>query len=361
MKELFGQTILVVILLCASVALVGSMTGWIDFGRVIKTSLLSPTATGPQHSASNSVSTQPPAEPKAPEPKPKHSASNSLSAQPPAEQKSPEPSPIIPAVTAPVAAPTERQAIEQRPSEQQVAAQAAPPAPEARAARPPILETGYDQLKGLGREANGYGLYSYGVLTAASPRSAAFLAEIFKSMPSIGDTAAARTQVNIFYVPTKKDKVANLAALVEASRGDQTKMAVRYSEAMYDYKMARAILIHLCNPPPKPMTSLCKSPMSGGPYILTNARPASSLEPVPPPFLFVDLSDINPHAYPEFISAFRAVAKQEDLTDDAKLHSLRLKVLNLALTAADWSSKAKRPVIDIVHSFDSLPDGQAFR
>jgi len=94
---------------------------------------------------------------------------------------------------------------------------------------------------------------------------------------------------------------------------------------------------------------------------LANARPASSLEPVPPPFLFVDLSDINPSAYPEFISAFRAVVKQEDVTDDAKLHSLQLKVLNLSLTAADWNPRVKKSIVDILHAFDSLPDGQASR
>jgi hypothetical protein len=360
MKQLFGQVILVVVLLCASVALVGSMTGWIDFGRVIKSFPLLPTATGPQHSASNSVSAQPPAEPKAPEPKPKHSASNSVSAQPAAEQKSPEPNPITPAFAAPAAARVEPPTVEQRPPEQQVATQPAT-APEVKESRQAILETGYEQLKGLGGEAPGYGLYSYGVLTAASPRSAAFLADIFKAIPSVGDAVATRAQLNVFYIPTKKDKVSDLHALVEASRDDQTKMAVRYSEAMYDYNMARAILVHLCNPPPRPMTVLCKGPMSGGPYILAGARPASRLEPVPPPFLFVDLSDINPHAYPEFISAFRAVVKQEDVTDDAKLHSLRMKVLNLVLTAADWTSKVKRSVVDIAHAFDSLPDGQASR
>ena len=224
-----------------------------------------------------------------------------------------------------------------------------------------MLERSYDQLKGLGREAPGYGLYSYGVLTVASPRSAAFLNELFKSIPSIGDARAAKSQLNIFYIPTKSGTVIDLAALVETSRGDQTKMAVRYSEAMYDYKMARAILNHLCSPPAKAMTSVCKGPMSGGPYILANARPASTLEPVPPPLLFVDLSDVNPRAYPEFISAFRAAMKQEDTTDDAKLHSLRLKVLNVALTAGDWTPNAKKSIVDIVHAFDSLPDGQAFR
>jgi hypothetical protein len=101
--------------------------------------------------------------------------------------------------------------------------------------------------------------------------------------------------------------------------------------------------------------------MSGGPYILANARPASILEPVPPPFLFVDLSDINPHAYHEFISAFRAVLKQEDATDDAKLNAVRLKVLNLALTSADWTPTVKKSIADIVHAFDSSPRGQASR
>ena len=94
---------------------------------------------------------------------------------------------------------------------------------------------------------------------------------------------------------------------------------------------------------------------------MTSARPASGLEPVPPPFLFVDLSDINPHAYPEFISAFRAVIKREDLTEDAKLHSLRRQVLDLVLTAADWIPKTKRSIVDIAHAFDSSSDGQASR
>jgi hypothetical protein len=336
MKELFGQAILVVILVCASAALVGGMTGWIDIRPFIASYSPLPAPTRPQQSSSNSVP-----------------------APPPPEQKAPEPKPVIRELTAapnerPVA-PAEPQTIELKPAETGVRA------PEVKPPQRAILETGYDQLRGLGREAAGYGLYSYGVLTAPSPRSAAFLSEIFRSMPSIGDANAARSQLNIFYIPTKKEKVADLPALVEGSRDDQMKFAVRYSEVMYDYKMARAILSHLCNPPTKAMTSLCKGPMSGGPYILTNARPASILEPIPPPFLFVDLSDINPGAYSEFTTALRAVVNQEDLTDDAKLHSVRLKVLNLGLTAAAWTPKVKKSITDIVHAFDSSPDGQASR
>jgi hypothetical protein len=98
-----------------------------------------------------------------------------------------------------------------------------------------------------------------------------------------------------------------------------------------------------------------------GPYILTYAKPASGLEPVPPPFLFVDLSNINPHAFPEFISAFKAIVKQDDVTDDAKLHSLRLKLLNIFLNAADWVPQAKRAVVDIVHAAESPLEGHVSR
>jgi hypothetical protein len=336
MKELFGQAVLVIVLVFASIALVGGMTGWIDFQRLVESHPLPMTATRPQQSASTFVAAQPPPKLKAPE-------------QKTPEQKVPEPRPATPA---PAAAPAAPQTVELKPPEPEVKV------PELKPPQQAISAPGYDQLRGLGREAAGYGLYSYGVLTTTSPRSAAFLSELFKSIPSIN---AATAQLNIFYIPTKKEKVADLAALVEASRSDQTKLAVRYSETMYDYKMARAILNHLCNPPAKAMTTLCKGPMSGGPYILANARPASSLEPVPPPFLLVDLSDINPRAYPEFISAFKAVVKQGDATDDAKLYSLRLKVLNLGLTAADWTPNVKKSVVDIVHAFDSSPDGQASR
>jgi hypothetical protein len=321
MKQFLGQAILVVILACASSALVGAMTGWIDLGNLTTA-----------HT--------------------RQSVSNAISATPLPEQKPSEP---IPTIAGPVAAAAKPSTIAQNTPAQEVTA------PVAKASQQAILETGYDQLSGLGKEAAGYGLYSYGVLTAASPRSAAFLGEIFKFIPSIDDNAAARGQVNIFYIPTKSGKVADLAALVEASRDDQTKMAGRYSEAMYDYKMAKAILNHVCNPPAKTMKGLCREAMTEGPYILTYAKPASGLEPVPPPFLFVDLSNINPRAFPEFISTFKAVVKQDDMTDDAKLHSLRLKVLNLVLTAADWIPRVKGAVVDIVHAAEPLPEGQTSR
>ncbi len=245
-------------------------------------------------------------------------------------------------------------AAEQRASERERAEQKSPAT--SAPARRPVLETGYNQLWDLGKETEGYGLYSYVVLTAASDRSVAFLREIFKSIPFIGETAAARFQLNILYIPTRRAAWVHLLEPVQPALDEETTLAVRYSWGLYDYKMARAILDHICNPPAETMKDLCRGSMSRGPYILTYAKPASGLEPVPPPFLFVDLSDVNPNAYPEFIGAFRAVVKQDDVTDDAKLHSLRLKVLNIALTAADWVPLVERSVVDIVHGVPSVPN-----
>jgi hypothetical protein len=45
----------------------------------------------------------------------------------------------------------------------------------------------------------------------------------------------------------------------------------------------------------------------------------------------------------------RAVVKQDDVTDDAKIHSLRLEVLNIALSAADFVSSVRKSILDIVY------------
>jgi hypothetical protein len=114
--------------------------------------------------------------------------------------------------------------------------------------------------------------------------------------------------------------------------------------------MARAILNHLCNPPADTMREFCQGDTSRGPYIFTYAKPASSLEPVPPPFLFVNLSDVDARAFGEFISAFQAQVKREDIADGARIESLRLKILPIVLKAARLIGPVAKAVADIVHS-----------
>jgi hypothetical protein len=232
-----------------------------------------------------------------------------------------------------------------------IAAPGAPGAsrPVARA-RPRILETGYSHLAELGKEVDGYGLYSYVILPSDDNRAALFLGEVFKEIPSIGDTSARPSQLNILYVPLRKDKQTDFAAMLKAPGRDAAKLGAEYTKTFYDYRIARALLDHVCNPPDPSVLKLCNGDLSRGPYIFTYASPASRIEPVPPPFLLVDLSDVHERAFGELLAAFQAQVKREDISDQAKIHTMRLNILQVALTAADWVTPVQKAIADIVHS-----------
>jgi hypothetical protein len=209
-----------------------------------------------------------------------------------------------------------------------------------------ILDTGYERLREVGGEQKGYGLYSYVLIPAASQASAALLNEIFEVIPDIRSTGASPSQLNILYIPFRYGKDADFAR-AQATRSN---LSIIYLDAFYDYQMARAILNNLCNPPAAKIVELCQSDLSRGPFIFTYAEPASKLAPIEPPYLLVDLREVHPRAFPEFVSAFQAQVKSEDVTGGARLHTLRLKILNMVLTAADWTTPVQKAVADIAHS-----------
>ena len=213
-----------------------------------------------------------------------------------------------------------------------------------------ILETGYSHLSELGKEDEGYGLYSYAILPSESRRAEVFLSQLFTEIPSIGDTSAQRSQLNIFYVPLKKDREGDFAALLQTSASNAEKLGAEYSRSFYDYRIARALLDHVCNPPADSIRRLCDGDLSRGPYIFTYASPASSMDSVPPPFLFVDLSNVHEQAFGEFIAAFRSQVKRDDITDQARIRTMRLTILDIVLTAADWVSPVEKAIAEIVHS-----------
>jgi hypothetical protein len=226
----------------------------------------------------------------------------------------------------------------------------APPPRSTARARPRILETGYSHLTELGKEADGYGLYSYVILPSDDNRAALFLSEVFKEIPSIGDTSAKPSQLNILYIPLRKDKEGDFAAMLKAPGRDAAKLGAEYTKTFYDYRIARALLDHVCNPPDPSVEKLCSGDLSRGPYIFTYASPASRIEPVPPPFLLVDLSDVHERAFGELLAAFQAQVKREDIGDQAKIRTMRLNILQIALTAADWVTPVQKAIADIVHT-----------
>jgi hypothetical protein len=217
-----------------------------------------------------------------------------------------------------------------------------------------ILETGYNLLVGMGGEEPGYGLYSYGLVVNDSGRSTKFLRDVFSAIPSVKDTAAQHSQTNIFYIPIKYvDERIELML-----RTNVIDVSEFYAKNFYDYKTSRALLDHLCDPPAEEIRAVCEGDLSKGPYIFTYAKPASNVAPVPPPFLFMDLSDVHERAFPEIIAAFKAQVKRKDISDGAKINTLRLTLLNITLKAADWLVPVQKAMADIVHAAAGQTEGK---
>jgi hypothetical protein len=66
--------------------------------------------------------------------------------------------------------------------------------------------------------------------------------------------------------------------------------------------------------------------------------------------LFVDLTDITPAAFSYFLDEYKAQVKRENITDEARIGSLKVRLLNIILKASDWIFPIKNGIETIVHS-----------
>lgn len=94
---------------------------------------------------------------------------------------------------------------------------------------------------------------------------------------------------------------------------------------------------------------MCKTDLSRGPYLFTFPEPASALSPVPPPYLFVDLSSVHERAFGEYIAAYKEQVKRTDYNDRERIDSFRLRLLSIILTSADWIGPIRGALADTVH------------
>jgi hypothetical protein len=213
------------------------------------------------------------------------------------------------------------------------------------AERPSILGTAYDFLYAPGAETAGYGLYSYVILPRPGDRAVAFLREIVGHFPAASNVAEAKQRINILYLPTKAAARGQAAFDADAAPA----VVKAFLDKNYDFAMARDLLFHLCDRPAPAVAQLCANDLSGGPYILTYATKVSDLSPLPPPFLFVDLTNVRPRAFPLFVAAYAAQVKRPNFSDGERLADFRLQLLNIILTAADWVQPVSAAVADIAH------------
>jgi hypothetical protein len=217
-------------------------------------------------------------------------------------------------------------------------------------ARPSSANSGNNQGFNRGNSSTGTGTESGSIVVVRPDGGSWHTAEVFKEIPSISDIPTKPAQVNIFYIPVRTEKAADFPGLVRTSAVTPDKMGAEYTKSFYDYRMARALLDHVCNPPAASVRELCEGDLSRGPYIFTYASPASNMSSVPPPFLFVDLSDVHEQAFSELLAAFKAQVKRDDVSDQARIRTLRLTILQITLKAADWVSPVQKALADIIHS-----------
>ena len=81
---------------------------------------------------------------------------------------------------------------------------------------------------------------------------------------------------------------------------------------------------------------------------MTLPEPLSGTETVPAAHLFVDLSDVHERAFGEFIRALKEQVMRPDFTDRQKVDTLRLRLLDITLKAADWLNPIKEGIAEIV-------------
>jgi hypothetical protein len=195
-------------------------------------------------------------------------------------------------------------------------------------------------------EEDGYGLYTYVLLvpgTATGHRNVAFLRELLASTyQSDSELAAVRSQLNIFYVPAQ-----NRTQALVIARSSADPAAAIAAPGVYRYEQAQRLLVRLCTESATRNPQLCASARRG-PYLLTLSEPVGASATLSPTRLLVDLSEIHERAFGEFIRAIKEQVMRPDFTDRQKVDTLRLRLLDITLKAADWLDPIKEGVAEIV-------------
>ncbi|MCP4342866.1 MAG: hypothetical protein GY799_29285 [Desulfobulbaceae bacterium] len=199
----------------------------------------------------------------------------------------------------------------------------------------PIVGSVYGYLYAVGTEKPGYGLYSYVLFPIYSPRAERFLYEFFKTTGYAGDSRVDIAHLNVSYIPARRTSLS---------------MPVRqFATEAYDYTLARQLLAQICTKPSEEVRDTCATDLTRGPYLFSYMQPASTLSTVPPPYLFLDLSRVHERAFGEFVAAYKEQIKRTDYTDRERIDNLRLRLVSIVLTAADWIGPVKGAMADILH------------
>jgi hypothetical protein len=217
------------------------------------------------------------------------------------------------------------------PASGEVIARSLPPSA-GRTSGGPVLTSVYGYLFDAGWEREGhqgYGLYTYMLIPFESRRGERLLEHLFATTGSRKTSELSPERLNLMLLPAKREH------LMELLFGEDPPALSWFTSKAYDYALARDVLASICAKPAPEIQGVCRGDLARGPYLFTYGEPASDLLPVPPPYLFVDLSGTHEAAFAEVLASYKAQVKKPDYTRIGWLEALRLDVLNYLLKAGD--------------------------
>ncbi len=198
-------------------------------------------------------------------------------------------------------------------------------------------------------ETKGFGRYTYVLLAAASHRNGIFVKDLLNTTPVEQSSETRKLNLNVFEMPVfdKLYKMAGPAATyLETLPSRNMNTFIAQIIENYDYGLSRDLLDTLCLSPKTP--TICKTAREQGPYLLTFARPISRLRAVPAPYLSVDLSKVDPAAFPYFLNSMKEQVQVEDITDESRIFSTRSRLLAVIAALSSWLPSIQSSVAHIV-------------
>ena len=217
----------------------------------------------------------------------------------------------------------------------------------------PILGSAYDYLYRAATEKPGYGLYTYLLMPFSSARSERILIELFKTTSFVEISGISNDRLNIIYLPTRPEKTASLIPLVSDGSAPPSDL---FLADYYNHTLARKLLARVCDTPTQLLRKVCGTDLSRGPYLFTYPRPVSEATSLSPPYLFMDMSNVHERAFGEFLAAYKEQMKRPDFSDIERIDNLRLRILSIVLTAADWIDPIRGALADTVYMVEADGD-----
>lgn len=206
-----------------------------------------------------------------------------------------------------------------------------------------ILLSAYGFFDATGTANETHGLYTHVLFSRQSARSRALLDVILTGTGSAaGQPSGYAASMNLFAIPVKSRMKALFVDRISTDLPNDIA-----APSIYDYERAAGLLGQICLTGDLVAPALCSAGWRG-PYLLTHANLLTGANVLTPPLLLVDLSDVHQAAFGELVSAVKQQIMLPDFSSREKIDTLRLQLLTITLTAADWLDPIRESIAEIV-------------